>query len=273
MQEMDPNPQKSDKLSPAVHRYRVGVLPIPGFALMSYACTVEPPRAANLSSWQPLYDVVHFGAAEMVPSSGAAAVELRRPVGDMIDLDLMLNVAGGGPFAFCDAAAPQRGGVVERLGAPSPHILEAVTAMERHIGDPLTLDQFALMGQVSTRHLNRLFGDATGQSVMDFYLDVRLNVAKRLIHSTAMAMGEIAEATGFSNAGHFSNACKARFCVRPRSDRKASRAGQGPVWPKKPGRAVYSDVLSVRSPSVRSDLRPRNLTAPRSMTVKASPRS
>ena len=36
--------------------FRVGVYPVPGFALMSYACTVEPLRAANLLSGKDLYD-------------------------------------------------------------------------------------------------------------------------------------------------------------------------------------------------------------------------
>ena len=41
--------------------FRVGILPVVGFPLMSYACTVEPLRAANLLSRRPLYEIVHFG--------------------------------------------------------------------------------------------------------------------------------------------------------------------------------------------------------------------
>ena len=51
---------------------RIGVLPIEGFALLSYACVVEPLRAANLLSRQTLYDVTHFSPEDMVHSSGAA---------------------------------------------------------------------------------------------------------------------------------------------------------------------------------------------------------
>jgi len=332
MQSQDLNLLKTDKIGSLDQPYRVGILPVPGFALMSYSCTVEPLRAANLLSRRPLYDVVHFGGDDLIPSSGAASVERQHDVGDMVDLDLLLVVAGGDPFAFRDktvlawlgklarrgiriggvsggsvilanaglmagrrmtvhwehaaalaeqhpdslierrlyvidrdrvtcgggtapldlmhaliaghhgsvfarlvsdwflhtdirgAAAPQRGGVAERLGAHSPHILEAVTSMESHVGDPLDLTQLALIAQVSTRHLNRLFVEAFNQSVMDFYRDMRLDTGRRLIRSTAMNIGEIAEATGFSNPGHFSNAYKARFGVRPRTDRKAPEA-------------------------------------------------
>ena len=122
------------------------------------------------------------------------------------------------------ASAPQRWGIAERLGAHSPHVHGAVAAMESHVGDPLSLKQLALMTQVSARHLNRLFTDTFGQSVMEYYRDLRLDTARRLIQSTAMNIGEIADATGFSNAGHFSNAYKTRFGLRPRVDRRAPRS-------------------------------------------------
>lgn len=307
--------------------YRVGVLPVPGFALMSYACTVEPLRAANLLSQQALYDVVHFGDAAQVESSGGASVERRYKIGAKPELDLLLVVAGGDPFAVEDATllpwllamaerrvriggvsggsvilakaglmagrrmtvhwehaaqlaelypdivierrlyvidrdrvtcgggiapldlmhaliaghhgspfarlvsdwflhtdiraatAPQRGGAAERVGGRIPHVQEAVMAMESHIADPLSLSQLALVTGITARHLNRLFADATGESAMEFYRGLRLSVGQRMVQHSAMSMGEIADATGFSNAGHFSNAYKARFAVRPQADR------------------------------------------------------
>jgi transcriptional regulator GlxA family with amidase domain len=47
-----------------------------------------------------------------------------------------------------------------------------------------------------------------------------------------MNMGDIAEATGFSNAGHFSNAYKAEFGVRPQFDR---RRAPGSMPAQRPG--------------------------------------
>lgn len=89
-----------DDFGSDVPPYRVGVQPIPGFALMSYACTVEPLRAANLLARRQLYDIVHFADAELAQSSGAARVERTFPVGHAIELDLLLVVAGGDPFSF-----------------------------------------------------------------------------------------------------------------------------------------------------------------------------
>ena len=111
--------------------------------------------------------------------------------------------------------------IAAQYGVRSPHIVEAIAAMESHIGDPLNLSQLALIADVSTRHLNRLFVDGFGQSVMEHYRDMRLETAQRLVRSTAMKFDEIASATGFAHAGHFSNAYQAKYGRRPKADRMA----------------------------------------------------
>ena len=330
------NLRKSDAIGSHAAPFRVGVFAVPGFALLSYACAVEPLRAANLLSGQDLFDVVHFGDAPQTASSGSARVEASHGVGASPPLDLLLVVAGGDPFAFRDeatfswlrnlarrgvqiggvsggavvlaqagllegrrmtvhwehaaqlsrrfpdllierrlfvidrdrvtcgggtaaldlmhaliaryhgrdiarlvsdwflhteiraAAAPQRGGIAERLGHHSPHLIEAVDAMENHIGDPLSLTQVALIAGVTPRHLNRLFSDRFGCGAMAYYRGLRLEVAKRLVTESPMGVAEIAEATGFANPSHFSNAYKACFGTRPRTDRKARMAKVSP---------------------------------------------
>jgi transcriptional regulator GlxA family with amidase domain len=295
---------------------------------MSYACTVEPLRAANLLSRRPLYDLAHFGQPAGTPSSGPASVECSYATGEMIDIDLLIVVAGGDPFRFCDkavfswlrrmaqrgtriggasggsvilanaglmhgrrmtvhwehapqlaeqypdilierrlfvidrdrvtsgggtapldlmhaliasqhggvfarlvsdwflhtdiraAAAPQRSGVAERVGSHSPHVLEAISAMESHIADPLSLSQLALVVEVSPRHLARLFAEALGTSAMEYYRGLRLQVGRQLVRGSSMTLSEIADATGFANQGHFSNAYDKNFGIRPNADRR-----------------------------------------------------
>jgi AraC family transcriptional regulator, glycine betaine-responsive activator len=94
-----------DRTGSDAHPFRIGIFPVRGFALMSYACTVEPLRAANLLARRTLYDVVHFAAGDQAWSSGAASVAAARRIGETPDLDLLLVIAGGDPAGFRDAAA------------------------------------------------------------------------------------------------------------------------------------------------------------------------
>lgn len=83
---------------------RVGILPLPGFALMSYASTVEPLRAANLLARRTLYKIVNITSkGRAIPSSGAAYVEADAQIEDQPALDLLLVIAGGNPETYDDS--------------------------------------------------------------------------------------------------------------------------------------------------------------------------
>ncbi|MHA1566357.1 MAG: GlxA family transcriptional regulator [Alphaproteobacteria bacterium] len=90
------------------HPFRIGFLLIDGFALMSYAATIEPLRAANLLSGQKLYEIDHLAPTgpQSVSSSGAV-VEATTNIGARADFDLVLVVAGGDPVSFLDKAVFQ----------------------------------------------------------------------------------------------------------------------------------------------------------------------
>lgn len=83
--------------------YRVGFLLIDDFALLSYASAIEPLRAANEIAGRTLYAVKHLpvSGARSVCSAGA---EMRATahVGETVDFDLVLVVAGADPTGFSD---------------------------------------------------------------------------------------------------------------------------------------------------------------------------
>src|SRR6056297_1289260 len=82
---------------------RVGILPIDGFALMSFACIAEPFRAANLLGGGGLYDVVTIAAEGLsVASSGPAKVGALAVVGEDLALDFLFVIAGGHAERFVD---------------------------------------------------------------------------------------------------------------------------------------------------------------------------
>ena len=81
--------------------YRVGVLLIDGFALMSYASLIEPLRAANFLGSENLYEIVHLSEKKQgaIASSGLK-VSADFSLGDFPNLDLLMVVAGGDPFKY-----------------------------------------------------------------------------------------------------------------------------------------------------------------------------
>ena len=82
---------------------RVGLLLIPGFALLPYASTVDPLRAANHLSGRVLYEWINLspdgGVAE---ASCGLSVPAACRLADAPALDIVLVVAGGNPASFRD---------------------------------------------------------------------------------------------------------------------------------------------------------------------------
>lgn len=96
---MDKKPQNT------AAKRRIGVLPIDGFAAMSYAALTEPMRAANLLARRTLYDVVVYSATgHPVQSSGSTLVMPQAQIGGKDGLDYLFVVAGGDPTQFDDSA-------------------------------------------------------------------------------------------------------------------------------------------------------------------------
>ncbi|RUW99059.1 GlxA family transcriptional regulator [Mesorhizobium sp. M8A.F.Ca.ET.059.01.1.1] len=123
--------------------------------------------------------------------------------------DWYLHTAVGEP------TAPQRGSAAERFGTHHPALLTVLEKMEATIEQPLTRDAMAKVGGVSVRHLDRLFAEHLEIGFLDAYRNIRLEHARRLLEQSPLSISEIAFATGFSSAGHFSKAFTARFSNTP----------------------------------------------------------
>lgn len=82
----------------------VGFVLIPGFALMTYACTVEPLRAANILAGRTLYKWWHAapGDKPAIASNGAQIIPDFKFGSDSPVPDLIIVCAGGNPGTFND---------------------------------------------------------------------------------------------------------------------------------------------------------------------------
>jgi transcriptional regulator GlxA family with amidase domain len=122
--------------------------------------------------------------------------------------------------AVAEPADPQRGSVAERFGTNHPALLTVLEKMETAIENPLSRAEVARLAGISPRHLDRLFLMHRGESFLDTYRAIRLAHARRLLEQSPLSIAEIAYATGFSSAGHFSRAFKGLYGLTPAKARR-----------------------------------------------------
>lgn len=138
--------------------------------------------------------------------------ELARAVGDWF---LQAHVRPG--------TGSQRLGVRERFGVRSAKLEKIIAFMETRIEEPAGRAELAAAAGVSLRQLNRLFAGQLGLAPERFYLQLRVTRARELLRQTNLPITEVAIATGFASASHFSRSFKAHFGRSPRNERGAIR--------------------------------------------------
>lgn len=306
---------------------KVGILLVPGYALMSYACAMEPLRAANLISGQKLYEWRHF-SPDGAPSSASNGVQIVADDGLVRapDLDLLLVCAGGNPALFHDPRTfswlrqlahagtviggvsggpyilaragilegrrctihwehvpafmeefpgvhltrnryeidghriscsggiagldmmhqliaadhghvlasevvewfihsdvrtgdmPQRMAIRERMAVRDPKLIKVLETMETSLEDVRSREEMARLVSISVRQLERLFKLHLGRTISDHYTEIRMRHARTLLRQTSLSVLEVAIASGFSNASHFSRSYRKRFGHSPRQE-------------------------------------------------------
>jgi transcriptional regulator GlxA family with amidase domain len=111
-----------------------------------------------------------------------------------------------------------------RLRISHPKLIRAISEMERHTEEALTRDEIADRVGLSRRQLERLFRRYLNTSPARYYLRLRLNRAKTLLTQTTMPVTEVAFASGFTSASHFSKCYRDMFGRTPRAERRGPGA-------------------------------------------------
>jgi transcriptional regulator GlxA family with amidase domain len=139
-------------------------------------------------------------------------------------LPLALNVAS--VFVYdqtLPGSTPQPVVSLGRLLGDDPILARAITLMQRHLEEPLSLQALAAKAGVLRRTLEMRFRAQLGQSPHAYYLDLRLSAAKRTLEQSVMSVAEVATAHGFGSASAFARAFRQRFKMSPLAARAAMR--------------------------------------------------
>ena len=115
---------------------------------------------------------------------------------------------------------PQRMPVRERLAVGDPKLVRVLETMDENLENPVSRQELAELAAVSVRQLERLFKTHLGRSIADHYMELRLRRARVLLIQSTLSVLEVAVASGFISASHFSRAYKTRFGRSPRADRR-----------------------------------------------------
>ncbi|MBT7331319.1 MAG: GlxA family transcriptional regulator [Oceanospirillaceae bacterium] len=118
-----------------------------------------------------------------------------------------------------EGKAPQRMTSALRLGTNNRKLLTVIAAMENHLEEPLSIPQLASLVSVSERELERLFSRHLQQPPGRYYRAKRLQRARALLQQTDRQVVDIAIASGFGSAAHFSRAYRQFFNIAPSQDR------------------------------------------------------
>ena len=318
-------PETADDTRP----HRVGFLLVPGFALMTYSCAMEPYRAANTLSGRELYRWMHVSPnGQPVAASNGVAVVPDQGIEAPLDVDDLFVCAGGNPTLFDDAPTlawlraqthrgtrvgavaggpvilgragllegyrctmhweyipafrekfprhavtssrfeidrnrctsaggtaafdmmlaligrrhgrelvsaisewflhtrldssrePQRMSLRDRYGVRHPPLLNVLEHIEAAPEEALSRQSLAETAGISVRQLERLFQSHLGCTIGQHMASLRLDRARLLLRQTSLSVLEVAVASGFTSAAHFSRAYRSRYGYPPRTERK-----------------------------------------------------
>lgn len=109
-----------------------------------------------------------------------------------------------------DAMSPKEKAeeAAEGSEAASFVVRAALSYMQEHCAEHISLSDVADNVYVSQWHLSKLINRHTGQSFFDLLGGMRIERAKSLLRDPSMRVHEVAEAVGFSDVAHFSKSFK-----------------------------------------------------------------
>ncbi|WP_342449171.1 GlxA family transcriptional regulator [Aquabacter sp. L1I39] len=103
-------------------------------------------------------------------------------------------------------------------------VSRALLLMEQNLAEPLPIAELAGRLGLGARQLERLFGEAMGDSPQAAYLALRLRHGRWMLQNTALSVAQVAAELGFADASHFGRAFKASHGQTPAAFRKGHLA-------------------------------------------------
>jgi AraC family transcriptional regulator len=92
--------------------------------------------------------------------------------------------------------------------------------MQAGIATGFSLAELAQAADMSDFHFSRLFRKATGQAPSQYFIQLRMDKARRLLLNSPMSIIDIALEVGYSSPSHFAHLFKRHAGVTPGAYRR-----------------------------------------------------
>jgi AraC-like DNA-binding protein len=102
-------------------------------------------------------------------------------------------------------------------------VRQALTFMEQHYRDPLTLEMVAGEAHLSPNYFSQVFHELVGVTFQQHLQMLRARFASSLLRATDMAITDVCHSSGFRTLSHFERAFKAHFGLSPSAWRRDLR--------------------------------------------------
>ena len=104
---------------------------------------------------------------------------------------------------------------------------KAVYLLEKRMASPPGLVELAHEIGTNERKLTQIFRNKAGTTVFDFFTELRLETARRLLGGSNLQIQIIADRVGYRNAGDFTRAFRRRYEATPREYRQTMGHDEG----------------------------------------------
>lgn len=207
-----------------------GIFPLARSGLMTgHRCSVhwcyEAAFKAEFPDIEPSPSVILRDRRRYTVSGAGAVFDLMlRLVEERLGRDTMTEVACWFQHPFVrDEDASQKVPVAKQGGTddmlPEP-IRAAIRIFEDHIEDPIQIADVAAAVDLSERHLERCFKQATGQSPLKYYRLLRLKKARQRVLYSNDTITEIAQSVGYASSTPMARHYAEAFGVNPNDERR-----------------------------------------------------
>ncbi len=168
--------------------------------------------------FEPFSDAVFFNAPFIIRSAEFVGEEMFELVKEFSKKTIYFKETTSGQLKILLSALARNytSGGVKSFEATE----KIIKYIEEHYGEKITNAELAELVSYHEYHINRLMKAHTGQSLHEYLVAYRINVAKKLLLSGRMQITEIAERTGFDSPAHFSSVFRKFTGVTPLTYRK-----------------------------------------------------